>query len=211
MKILLLSWYQGTVYPTLAPTLAHDLSLSSARFTLQDFDIAGEYDPMLPDAECVRIMSEILSGLELGIFVIKVNHRQLLDGIFEVCGCPPEKFRTICSAVDKLDKVSVLTCCVGVCVGVWVCACMCVQVHSPGIQYRMHIPTPSHLHSLFVHSPSHPHTLHIPPHLTITSHLQSHPPSNTPTSYHSITSSIIILQDELERCPSRDGQREGST
>jgi histidyl-tRNA synthetase len=28
----------------------------------------------------------------------------LLDGIFSVCGVPVEKFRTICSSVDKLDK-----------------------------------------------------------------------------------------------------------
>ena len=88
---------------------------------------------MIPDAECVRIVFEILSQLELGSFVIKVvciymcvsfryfttnkvivsaydftlqvNHRKLLDGMFEACGVPPEKFRSICSAVDKLDKV----------------------------------------------------------------------------------------------------------
>jgi histidyl-tRNA synthetase len=34
-----------------------------------------------------------------------VNHRKILDGMFEVCGVPAEKFRTISSAVDKLDKV----------------------------------------------------------------------------------------------------------
>ena len=39
----------------------------------QDFDIAGEHDPMIPDAECVRIMAEILSELKLGNFVIKVS------------------------------------------------------------------------------------------------------------------------------------------
>ena len=96
---------------------------------MQDFDIAGEYDPMIPDAECVRIVVEILSQLKLGSFVIKVdhiaptndqllnlqgickythlqvNHRQVLDGMFAACGVPPEKFRAICSAVDKLDKV----------------------------------------------------------------------------------------------------------
>jgi hypothetical protein len=33
-----------------------------------------------------------------------VNHRCLLDGIFAVCGVPEDKFRSICSAVDKLDK-----------------------------------------------------------------------------------------------------------
>lgn len=39
---------------------------------LQDFDIAGQYDPMIPDAECLKIVHEILSELELGEFSIKV-------------------------------------------------------------------------------------------------------------------------------------------
>ncbi|KAM7349266.1 histidine--tRNA ligase isoform 1-T1 [Cochliomyia hominivorax] len=69
-----------------------------------DFDIAGSYDPMLPDAECVKIVSEILDTLDIGDYVIKLNHRQLLDGMFEACGVPADKFRSICSAVDKLDK-----------------------------------------------------------------------------------------------------------
>lgn len=76
----------------------------------QDFDIAGTYDPMLPDAECVKVVTEILNTLDIGEFVIKLNHRQLLDGIFEACGVPAEKFRTICSAVDKLDKVMLSIC-----------------------------------------------------------------------------------------------------
>ncbi|XP_034232123.1 histidine--tRNA ligase, cytoplasmic isoform X1 [Thrips palmi] len=69
-----------------------------------DFDIAGQYDPMLPDIECVRIVSEILNDMQLGSFKVKVNHRQILDGMFEACGVPNDKFRTICSSVDKLDK-----------------------------------------------------------------------------------------------------------
>uniref|UniRef100_A0A034WFZ7 histidine--tRNA ligase n=1 Tax=Bactrocera dorsalis TaxID=27457 RepID=A0A034WFZ7_BACDO len=69
-----------------------------------DFDIAGTFDPMLPDAECVKIVSEVLDTLDIGEYVIKINHRQLLDGMFEACGVPADKFRTICSAVDKLDK-----------------------------------------------------------------------------------------------------------
>ncbi|XP_069675427.1 histidine--tRNA ligase, cytoplasmic isoform X2 [Periplaneta americana] len=69
-----------------------------------DFDIAGQYDPMIPDVECVRVVNEILTSLQIGDFLIKVNHRQLLDGLFEACGVPSDKFRTICSAVDKLDK-----------------------------------------------------------------------------------------------------------
>jgi histidyl-tRNA synthetase len=71
----------------------------------QDFDIAGQYDPMIPDVECVRVVSEVLTSLQLGDFLIKVNHRRLLDGLFEACGVPSDKFRTVCSSVDKLDKV----------------------------------------------------------------------------------------------------------
>lgn len=70
-----------------------------------DFDIAGAYDLMIPDAHCIRIVSEVLTALPwLGPFTIKLNHRKLLDGIFEHCGVPEDKLRTICSAVDKLDK-----------------------------------------------------------------------------------------------------------
>lgn len=73
---------------------------------LKDFDIAGAYDPMIPDVECLRILCEILRELKLtSDFVIKLNHRQVLDGLFEVCGVPADKFRPICSSVDKLDKM----------------------------------------------------------------------------------------------------------
>ncbi|KYO39156.1 histidine--tRNA ligase, cytoplasmic [Alligator mississippiensis] len=70
-----------------------------------DFDIAGQFDPMIPDAECLKIVYEILSALQLGDFLVKVNDRRILDGMFAVCGVPDNKFRTICSSVDKLDKV----------------------------------------------------------------------------------------------------------
>ncbi|OQR72159.1 histidine--tRNA ligase [Tropilaelaps mercedesae] len=69
-----------------------------------DFDIAGQYDPMLPDIECVQIVCEILSKLDIGDFMIKVNHREILNGMFKICGVPDERFKEICSAVDKLDK-----------------------------------------------------------------------------------------------------------
>uniref|UniRef100_A0A480LGL2 histidine--tRNA ligase n=1 Tax=Sus scrofa TaxID=9823 RepID=A0A480LGL2_PIG len=71
-----------------------------------DFDIAGQFDPMIPDAECLKIMCEILSSLQIGDFLVKVNDRRILDGLFAICGVPDTKFRTICSSVDKLDKMS---------------------------------------------------------------------------------------------------------
>uniref|UniRef100_A0A8B9ZY61 histidine--tRNA ligase n=1 Tax=Anas zonorhyncha TaxID=75864 RepID=A0A8B9ZY61_9AVES len=70
-----------------------------------DFDIAGQFDPMLPDAECLKIVHEILSDLQLGDFLIKVNDRRILNGVFAVCGIPESKFITTCSTIDKLDKV----------------------------------------------------------------------------------------------------------
>ncbi|XP_027223750.2 histidine--tRNA ligase isoform X1 [Penaeus vannamei] len=69
-----------------------------------DFDIAGQYEAMLPDAECVQLVHQVLSKLDLGEYTIKINHRKILDGVFGACGVPAEKFRPICSAVDKLDK-----------------------------------------------------------------------------------------------------------
>ena len=74
-----------------------------------DFDIAGVYDRMVPDAEILRIICEIfgdqgLGWTQKGGFLIKINHRGVLDGIFEICGVPKDKIRAISSAVDKLDK-----------------------------------------------------------------------------------------------------------
>lgn len=71
---------------------------------MQDFDIAGIYEPLLPEAECLRITFEILTELDLGEFEIKVNHRMLLDGMLAVCGVSGDKFKSVCTSIDKLDK-----------------------------------------------------------------------------------------------------------
>ncbi|KAI0470109.1 histidyl-tRNA synthetase [Xylariaceae sp. FL0804] len=70
-----------------------------------DFDIAGVYDPMIPDAEILRIGVEVLKALQIEV-TIKINHRRVLDGLFRVAGVPDDKIRMISSAVDKLDKAS---------------------------------------------------------------------------------------------------------
>ncbi|KAJ1926809.1 Cytoplasmic and mitochondrial histidine tRNA synthetase [Tieghemiomyces parasiticus] len=70
-----------------------------------DFDIAGAHEPMVPDAEIVRIAVEVLTALDVGDFIIKINHRKVLDGMFAVCGVPEDKIRPISSAVDKMDKL----------------------------------------------------------------------------------------------------------
>jgi len=60
---------------------------------------------MIADAEAVSVMVEILRSLPIGGFVVKLSHRRLLDALMHICGVPEDKFRAICSAIDKLDKV----------------------------------------------------------------------------------------------------------
>lgn len=65
--------------------------------------------PTLYAPKCLTLFqaaTEILNDLELGGFTVKINHRRLLDGMMSLCGVPESKFRTICSAIDKLDKES---------------------------------------------------------------------------------------------------------
>ncbi|KAJ3120061.1 Cytoplasmic and mitochondrial histidine tRNA synthetase [Nowakowskiella sp. JEL0407] len=92
----------GKVYRRDQPSVAKG---RMREFFQCDFDIAGEYEAMVPDAEAVRVMVEILTALKIGNFLIKINHRKILDGMFEVCGVPKESLRAISSAVDKLDKM----------------------------------------------------------------------------------------------------------
>jgi histidyl-tRNA synthetase len=71
-----------------------------------DFDIAGEYDAMIPDSEILCIIVEVFEALGLeNDITIKMNHRKILDGLFTVAGVPADKIRPISSAVDKLDKL----------------------------------------------------------------------------------------------------------
>src|ERR1700712_3688870 len=62
---------------------------------------------MIPDAEILKIAQEVMQGLKLEQEIrIVINHRRILDGLFAVCGVPPEKIRRISSSVDKLDKMA---------------------------------------------------------------------------------------------------------
>ena len=70
-----------------------------------DFDIAGgNYGTMIPDAEVIKIVAEILTQLPIGNFNIKINHRLLLDSMVEICGIGNDKYKLVCSSIDKLDK-----------------------------------------------------------------------------------------------------------
>ncbi|TBU26849.1 histidyl-tRNA synthetase [Dichomitus squalens] len=95
-------WQVGKVYRRDNPVMSKG---RMREFSQADFDIAGTFDAMIPDAEIIGLVCTILARLDVGEFTVKMNHRKILDGIFEVCGVPPEKIRPISSAVDKLDKM----------------------------------------------------------------------------------------------------------
>ncbi|KDQ62968.1 hypothetical protein JAAARDRAFT_28953 [Jaapia argillacea MUCL 33604] len=95
-------WQVGKVYRRDSPVMSKG---RMREFSQADFDISGVWDTMIPDADLLSLLCTILSRLDVGEFVVKINHRKILDGIFEVCGVPSDKIRTISSAVDKLDKL----------------------------------------------------------------------------------------------------------
>ena len=69
-----------------------------------DIDLAGASGPMIADSEILSIANEVMVGLGLPNFLIKISDRRLLEAIIEVAGADLERFATICSSVDKLDK-----------------------------------------------------------------------------------------------------------
>ena len=54
------------------------LRLTSGHEIEQDFDIAGVWDPMIPDAELISLLCTILTRLEVGDFTVKVSGRSIL-------------------------------------------------------------------------------------------------------------------------------------
>ncbi|KZV74092.1 histidine-tRNA ligase [Peniophora sp. CONT] len=94
-------WQVGKVYRRDNPVMSKG---RMREFSQADFDISGQWDTMIPDAEILSMVCKVLTRLEVGDFTVKINHRRILDGIFEVCGVPSDKIRPISSAVDKLDK-----------------------------------------------------------------------------------------------------------
>ena len=51
---------------------------------LQDFDIAGSFDPMLPDSEVLVILCEALTALEVGDFTVKVEKKTALPSFLDI-------------------------------------------------------------------------------------------------------------------------------
>ena len=72
---------------------------------LQDFDIAGSYDPMLPDSECLAIACEVLDSLGVGEFTIKVSQQLKADGT-ALSDQPRLRSTTASCSTDCLQSVA---------------------------------------------------------------------------------------------------------
>ncbi|UKJ87692.1 histidyl-tRNA synthetase [Theileria orientalis] len=92
----------GKVYRRDEPQLARG---RYREFYQCDVDWAGEYSKMVPDSEVIFILIRVLRMIKGGMFHVKVNHRGILDAILLECGVDPSSHRTICSSIDKLDKL----------------------------------------------------------------------------------------------------------
>ena len=72
-------------------------------FVQCDADVVGT-NSLLCEAEIVLMMAQVLGGLGLDDFTIKINHRGVLRGIFEALG-GEGKETDLLVAIDKLDKI----------------------------------------------------------------------------------------------------------
>ncbi len=68
-----------------------------------DADVVGT-DSLLCEAEIVLMMAQVLDGLGLPDFTIKINHRGVLRGIYEALGSAGKE-TDLLVAIDKLDKI----------------------------------------------------------------------------------------------------------
>lgn len=69
-----------------------------------DADIVGETS-LLADAEILAMIGEVLRGLDVGPFQVRVNHRKILEGLVRTAGLPLAAAPAVLRAIDKIDKV----------------------------------------------------------------------------------------------------------
>jgi histidyl-tRNA synthetase len=68
-----------------------------------DVDAVGSTSPAIEAELCIAV-SEVLRELGFDDFVVRINHRQLLAGILEASGLPPDQHGGALISIDKLDK-----------------------------------------------------------------------------------------------------------
>ena len=69
-----------------------------------DADIVGTKS-MLADADVVSIIVESLQAVNMPGFVVRINHRKLLESLARYAGAADEQAGSVYRAIDKLDKI----------------------------------------------------------------------------------------------------------
>lgn len=73
-------------------------------FVQCDLDIAGAYMEMVADAEAICIMSECLDRVGHR-YQIRISSRKILNALMEHSGIGRNNFATVCSTIDKMDRL----------------------------------------------------------------------------------------------------------
>lgn len=70
-----------------------------------DADVVGS-NSLINEVELIQIFDDVLSGLGIANFSIKINNRKLLTGLAEVAGIS-DRMMEMTIAIDKLDKIGI--------------------------------------------------------------------------------------------------------
>lgn len=69
-----------------------------------DIDCVGT-ESLAADAEVLAVCAELMTGLRLPDYRIRINHRKLLSALTEAAGLPLSAEGVVCASIDKLDKI----------------------------------------------------------------------------------------------------------
>jgi len=69
-----------------------------------DVDSLGSTSPVV-EAELCAAVADAMTELGFSQFLIRLNHRQLLTAVLDVCGIPAGKHAGVLVTLDKLDKI----------------------------------------------------------------------------------------------------------
>ena len=69
-----------------------------------DVDAIGS-SSMVVEAELISAVSEILTRLGFADFIVRINHREILNDILDTAGIPADLHGDALVAIDKLDKI----------------------------------------------------------------------------------------------------------
>ncbi|MEM7595269.1 MAG: histidine--tRNA ligase, partial [Cyanobacteria bacterium P01_A01_bin.83] len=76
------------------------------QFRQCDIDVIGRQElSIFYDAQMPAIIAEIFSRINIGEFIIRINNKKILQGLFEFFEVEPEKIKLCIQIIDTLEKV----------------------------------------------------------------------------------------------------------